>query len=94
MATLGLRRFPRARWIDWLCRRAECYARLSKKLRPRLTGPHDREWLRIYMRNWLYTALRRTQPHLADCLPPEMWSGASPLAHGIVTWRAWRSRAA
>ncbi len=54
MLAFDLRRFPEKRWIDWLCRRAEAYARLSRRLRPRLTGPHDREWLRVYMRNWLY----------------------------------------
>lgn len=85
-----VRRFPEKRWHDWLCRRAECYARLNKQLRPRLLGPQDREWLRVYMRNWLYAALRRTSPHLADCLPPEMWAGANPLDHGVVAWRRWR----
>jgi|GEM_PF-3370133 len=90
MLTLALRRFPEKRWHDWLCRRAECYARLSRRLRPRLLGEHDREWLRLYMRHWLYAALRRTSPHLADCLPPEMWAGANPLEHGVVAWRRWR----
>lgn len=90
MLALELGRFPQKRWHDWLCRRAECFARLSKKLRPRLLGPHDREWLRVYMRNWLFSALRRTGHPLADCLPPEMWSGANPLDPGVVAWRRWR----
>ena len=90
MLALGLRRFPEQRWQDWLGRRAEAYARLSKRLRPRLTGEHDREWLRVYMRNWLYAGLRRTDPPLAECLPPEMWNGASPLEHAGAPWRVWR----
>jgi hypothetical protein len=92
MLALKRRRFPEKRWRDWLCRRAECYARLSKKLRPRLLGAHDREWLRVYLRNWLYTALRRTDPWLADCHPPEMWAGASPLDHASPVWREWRKK--
>ena len=90
MRALGLGRFPEQRWHDWLCRRAEAFARLSPRLRPRLLGPHDREWLRVYMRNWLYGGLRRTDPFLAECLPPEMGDGASPLDHPRAPWREWR----
>lgn len=94
MRAFDLRRFPEKRWMDWLCRRAEAYARLSRRLRPRLTGPHDREWLRVYMRYWLFCGLRRSDYALGRRLPPDMWSGHSPLTHGPAPWHAPRRHAA
>lgn len=82
MLALGLGRFPEKRWQDWLCRRAEAYARVSRRLRPRFTGGRDREWLRVYMRHWLYCGLHRTRSPLAGRLSPDMWCGVSPLASG------------
>ena len=74
------RRFSRQRWIDWLCRRTEAYYRTSRGLRERFSGPHDREWFRVYQRHWLHTALLRTNFKYRRLLPPEMWGGHSPLA--------------
>jgi hypothetical protein len=36
-AVTGEVRFPRQRWIDWLCRRTEAYFRTSRGIRSRLT---------------------------------------------------------
>jgi len=72
-------RFPRQRWIDWLCRRTEAYYRTSRGLRTRFSGPHDREWMRVYQRHWLHTALLRTNFKYRRLLPPEMWAGHLPL---------------
>jgi hypothetical protein len=72
-------RFPRQRWLDWLCRRTEAYYRTSRGLRERFSGPHDREWLRVYQRHWLFAALCQTNARYRRLLPPEMWGGHAPL---------------
>ena len=86
---LNLRRFPRKQWIDWLCRRAEAFYRVKRRMRARFRGPCDREWLRVYMRNWLFTALRQNDYRIGCRLPPEMWAGHSPFVPSRAS--AWNS---
>ncbi len=87
-------RFPRQRWIDWLCRRTEAFYRTSRGIRARLSSPHDREWLRVYQRHWLFTALLRTNFKYRRQLPPEMWGGHSPMDCPPTFWTgAHRARA-
>ena len=83
-------RFPRQRWIDWLCRRTEAYYRTSRGIRARLGGPHDRLWFRVYQRHWLFAALLQTNCKYRRQLPPEMWGGHSPLACPPTFWTTQR----
>ena len=90
MLCVGVERFPEARWADWLTRRALALYRVHRVFRARMNGPHEREYCYTYLRNWLYTALRRTGWKYAEVLPPEMWSGHPPLREAIAPWKRWR----
>lgn len=83
-------RFPRRRWLDWLCRRSEAFFRTSRGIRARLSGPHDRHWFRVYQRHWLFAALLQTRFKYRRLLPPEMWGGHSPLGCPPTFWTAHR----
>jgi hypothetical protein len=86
----GVARFPEKRWADWLTRRALALYRVHRVFRARMDGPHERLYCYTYLRNWLYTALRRTGWKYADLLPPEMWAGQPPLREAIPEWKRWR----
>lgn len=90
MLATGAARFPRQRWIDWLCRRSEAYYRTSRGIRERFSGPHDREWMRVYQRHWLHAALCQTNAKYRHLLPSEMWGGHSPLDLPPTPWTQWR----
>ena len=90
----GVDRFPEKRWTDWLTRRALALYRVHHVFRARMDGPHEREYCCTYLRNWLYTALRRTGWKYADRLPPEMWAGHPPQRETIPKWQRWRLPAA
>ena len=79
MLAFDLGRFPTRRWGDWLVRRAHALYRVERKFRARMNGPNEREYCYTYMRHWLYVGLRKSGWKYADGLPPEMWSGYSPL---------------
>jgi len=85
-AATGDARFPRQRWIDWLCRRTEAYYRTSRGIRERLRSPQDRHWFRVYQPHWLHAALLRTDFKYRRLLPPEMCGGHSPLSHPVAPW--------
>lgn len=62
----------------------------ARVFRARMDGPHEREYCYTYLRNWLYTALRRTGWKEAELLPPKMWAGHPPLREAVPPWRQWR----
>lgn len=90
MLCTGVTRFPEKRWADWLTRRALALYRVHRVFRARMNGPHEREHCHTYMRNWLFTALRRTGWKYAEVLPPEMWAGHPSLREAITPWKRWR----
>lgn len=86
VAATGEARFPRRRWIDWLCRRTEAFFRTSRRIRVRLSGSHNRHWFRVFQRHWLFAALLQSNFKYSRLLPPEMWGGHSPLDHAPAPW--------
>ena len=78
---------PRDRYVRWLAAKAELCFQGNAHFRKKMMGARCREWLRVFMRHWMYSLLRCERPDLHADLPESFTLGhplsqARPLRPG------------
>lgn len=60
---------PRDRYVRWLAAKAELCFQGNEAFRRKMMDNRCREWLRVFIRHWLYSLLRCERPDLHADLP-------------------------